>query len=40
MAIPFSVWDCEAFRDCDVTSRVVFMEIVRRFNGYNNGKYH
>ena len=38
MAIPFSVWDCDAFRDCDATSRVVFMEIVRRFNGYNNGK--
>ena len=38
MAVPYSVWDSDAIRDCDPSSRVIFMEILRRFNGYNNGK--
>ena len=38
MAVPYSVWDSDAMRDCDPPSRVIFMEILRRFNGYNNGK--
>ena len=38
MAIPFFVWDSSAMRDCDAVSRVVFLEILRRFNGFNNGR--
>ena len=38
MAIPHFVWDCSAMRYCDAASRVIFLEILRRFNGYNNGR--
>ena len=38
MSIPFSVWDSPAMRACDAVSRVIFIEIVRRYNGFNNGK--
>ena len=36
--MPHHIWDSDAMRDCDPSSRVIFMEILRRFNGYNNGK--
>ena len=38
MAIPYMVWDSEAMKDCDPAARSVFLEILRRFNGFNNGK--
>ena len=38
ISIPFSVWDSPAMRACDTVSRVIFIEIVRRYNGFNNGK--
>ena len=40
MAIPFSVWDCDAFRDCDATSRVVFIEISDASMVITMEKYH
>ena len=38
IAMPHHVWDSPAMRDSDATSRVIFLEIIRRFNGFNNGK--
>lgn len=37
MAVPNHIWDSPAMRDCDAKSRVVFLEILRRYDGYNNG---
>ena len=36
--MPYHVWDSSAMRDSDATSRVIFLEIIRRYNGFNNGK--
>ena len=38
IAMPYHVWDSSAMRDSDATSRVIFLEIIRRYNGFNNGK--
>ncbi len=38
MAIPNHLWDSAAMRDCDAASRVVFLEILRRYDGFNNGR--
>ena len=38
IAMPHHVWDSPAMRDSDAVSRVIFLEIIRRFNGFNNGK--
>ncbi len=38
MTVPHYIWDCDAMRECDTVARVIFLEILRRFNGYNNGK--
>jgi hypothetical protein len=37
VGIPQCVVDSPAYRDLTVTARAVLIEIVRRFNGYNNG---
>ncbi len=38
MGIPHVVMDSEAYRHLTPNARAVLSEIVRKFNGYNNGK--
>ena len=38
MAIPYSVWDSDAMKDCDAIAKSVFIEFLRRYNGFNNGE--
>ena len=38
MAVPHHVWDSDAMTDCNSNARVVLLQLLRRYNGFNNGK--
>ena len=36
--LPHVVHDSDAYRHLDLWARAVLAQVIRRFNGYNNGK--